>query len=57
MQVCDYPDWHVDVSWRRALKRAFFTLSFGSSMMHASRTSMGGTFDVDMDTVVTYVGY
>lgn len=57
MQVCDFPEWHVDVSWRRALKRAFFALSFGSSFMHASHTHVGHTFDVDSVGVLTYIAY
>lgn len=57
MQVCDYPDWNSDVSWRRALKRALFLLQFGSSGMHMAHTEWGQTFDDDMMAVVTYVGY
>lgn len=57
MEVCDYPDWHVDISWRRALKRAMFTLSFGSSFMHGSRTRVGEHFDTDSMGVATYVAY
>lgn len=57
LQVCDYPDWHVDVSWRRALKRAFFALSFTSSLMHASHTSVGHRFDIDTMAVIIYIGY
>lgn len=41
MQMCDYPDWNVDKSWRRALKRAMFGLSFGSTFMHMSHTEVG----------------
>lgn len=57
MRVCDYPDWHVDVTWRRALKRGFFALSFASSTMHMSHTFMGRTMDDDVMAVITYVGY
>lgn len=57
MEVCDYTDWHVDISWRRALKRAMFTLSFGSSFMHGSRTRVGEHFDTDSMGVATYVAY
>lgn len=55
--MCDYPDWHVDVSWRRALKRALFGLQFGSTGMHMTHTEWGQTFDDDLMAVVTYVGY
>ena len=57
MRVCDYPDWHVDVSWRRALKRGFFELSFSSSTMHMSHTFLGRTLDDDNMAVICYVGY
>ena len=57
MSVCNYPDWHVDVSWRRALKRAFFTLSFGSTTMHMTHTELGHMFDNDMMAVANYVSY
>jgi hypothetical protein len=58
VQVCDYPDWQVeDVTWRRALKRALFSLQFGSTGMHMTHTEWGQTFDDDLMAVVTYVGY
>lgn len=57
MQVCDYPDWNVDTTWRRALKRALFGLQFGSTGMHMTHTEWGQTFDDDLMAVVTYVGY
>ena len=57
IKICNYPDWHVDVSWRRALKRAFFVQSFGSSLMHMTHTELGHTLDNDMMAVITGIGY
>lgn len=58
MAVCDYPEWNIeDPTWRRALKRAFFGLQFGSSAMHMAHTVWGRTFDDDYMAVVCFSGY
>lgn len=57
MRLCDYPDWTVSDEYRKAIKRAFATLTTGSAAFHGSQTRMGDSYDNNMIAVIAYLGH
>jgi len=57
IRLCEYPDWNMDVTHRRALKQSFMTLTTGSSLMHMAHTWEGERYDNSMIGIIVYVAY
>lgn len=45
LRMCEYPDWKMDISYRKALKDGLATLGFSSLFYHASHTNVGSWYD------------
>lgn len=56
-RLCDYDNWHLPETYRKALKQSFVSLATGSGYMHGSHTSVGGRYDNNMIGVIVYVSY
>lgn len=57
LRLCNYPNWKMDVSYRKALKDGFATLAWSSAFMHASHTGTGDTYDSGMIATIVYAPY
>ena len=47
-KTCDYPDWSIDSTKVKDIKRLFAALAAGSAFMHGSHTNVGMSFDVSI---------
>lgn len=56
-RICDYPNFSIDESYRKAIKQSFVTLSMGSSFWHGSHTNLGVTYDNNMIAVISYIAH
>jgi len=53
-KVCDYPDWNVDDTTVRDIKRMFSALTLGSAAMHGSHTYVGVQFDLNLIAFIAF---
>lgn len=56
VRTCEYP-WSMPEEYSRAIKQGFVTLSSGSAFKHGGETRLGGDYDNNMISIISFTGY
>lgn len=56
-KICDYPNWSIDTTTQRSMKRLLATLSAQSAFFHGSLTVVGDDYDLQAISLISFLGH